>query len=165
MNVPKTEQKQILLKDYCQIGQIEKAIRAIQENNVTEVALSVLGTFEEEHSNNSKGLVNKNKYLRTYFKELLGVDTDFDSFYNPETGRVIVAGFLASMFVHEVGKKKLGSLSGGPYGILRGLGVSEFKAATYVKKLNDGKYLLLVRGDCFDIENVEDTLEKLAKIS
>ena len=166
MNVPKTIQKRAFLKAYEQIAQIEiaiKAIKAIKENSATEVVLSILGNFGEEHSNNPKGLANKKKYLETYFKELMGPDTDFDSFYNPETGYVFVTGFIVPMFLHRVGEKKIGGLSGGPYGILRGLGISKDRAATFLKKLNNGKYLLLVRGNRFDIQTLEGILEELEK--
>ncbi len=39
----------------------------------------------------------------------------------------------------------------------------DLKAATYVKKLNEGRYLLVVRGNRFDIEHLEDILESLEK--
>ena len=163
MNVPKTTQKRAFLKAYDQIDQIENAIKAIKENSTTEVVLSILGNFGEEHSNSPKGLANKKKYLETYFKELMGTDTDFDSFYNSETGYVFVTGFIVPMFLHRVGEKKIGGLFGGPYGILRGLGISEDSATNFLKKLNDGKYLLLARGNHVDIQTLEGILEELEK--
>ena len=51
-------------------------------------------------------------------------------------------------------------MSSGPYGIFRGMGVSEARATTYLKILSDGKYLLIIRGFEKDLWAIEDILEE-----
>lgn len=161
MHVPKTEQKQVFLKAYGQIVALKKAINTIQKSGITKITVSVLGNFSEVYFYDKKGLVYKSRYIQGFFNELLGTYTEYGSFYNTETGAIFVTGFLIPMFIRQVGEKKLGALSGGPYGVLRGLGVSETKAASYVDNLSAGTYLLLARGNRSDIEHLEDILESL----
>ena len=161
MHVPKTEVKQVILKSYSQIAALEKAVKAIQENETAKKMVSIIGNYGDDHTNDLKGLAAKKKYLRSFFKERVGIDTEFDFFYNPAIGYLFVAGFLVATFLNPVGERTLGALSGGPYGVLRGLGVSEGKATLSVKKLYAGSYLLVVRGDRYDMENLEDILEKI----
>ena len=161
MQVSKTDHKRVLIHSYSQISELEKVIKAFRKSRLTKVTVSVLGNFDEDYSDNLDDLVYKSNYLQGFFQKLLGPGANLDSFYNTSTGRIFVIGFLAPMFLHQVGEKKLGALSGGPYGILRGLGITEVKAMDNVKKLHDGQYLLLIRGNYFDLEKLEDILEKL----
>lgn len=159
MHVSKVEQKHVFLKIYSQISNLEKAINKIKKSGFTKIMISVLGKLIQGFSADSMALGNNSKDAQSFFKELLGTDVDLDSFYNQETGHVLVTGFLVPMFVEPVGKKKLGELSGGPYGILKGLGFSKIKVMTYIKELSEGLYLLVVRGNRFEIESLEECLD------
>lgn len=155
MRFPKTKQKQVLVKSYTQLSALEIALKTVQEDGSNKFTISIIGNLGEVYANDPKGLAYKKKKLQSEFEVLLGTDTAFDTFYNPEMGCLFVTGFLVSLFLNPIGKKILGALTGGPYGVLRGLGVSEFSASLSIKNLNEGGYLLLVRGDSFDIEELE----------
>ncbi len=64
------------------------------------------------------------------------------------------------MFLHEIDGKTLGAMSTGPYGIIRGLGGYKLQTETYLKLLNDGSYLLILRGYDDELNALEDILEK-----
>jgi len=159
MNVPKTEHKKTFLKLYNQISELENALIEVRKMNFNRIAISVIGNLGDNNMNTSKESELIEKELQLFFKKLLGQNTDFDTFYNPELGHLFVAGSLVATFLNPIGKSTIGVLSGGPYGILRGLGVSESEAVLSVKRLGDGTYLLVVRGDRFDIEKVENKLK------
>ncbi len=158
MNIPKPEHKQVFLNAYIQISELENALKLIREMGFDKMTLSVIGNLGDNYIDDPKGLEFIENKLRLFFKELLGQNTDFDTFYNPEMGRLFVAGFLVSTFLNPVGKRAIGVLSGGPYGILRGLGVSEEEAGASVKKLNEGTYFIVARGDRLDIEKLKNKL-------
>ncbi|ADV50218.1 hypothetical protein I2486_14540 [Cellulophaga sp. E16_2] len=158
MNIPKPEQKQVFLKPYGQILELENALKLIHQMDFNKIAISVIGILEGNYKNNPKDLEFIEIKLTLFFKKILGQNTEFSTFYNPELGRLFVAGFLVPTFLNPVGRKAIGVLSGGPYGILRGLGVSEEQAGASVKKLIDGTFFLVARGDRLDIEKLENTL-------
>ncbi|CAZ97987.1 hypothetical protein Q4603_03190 [Zobellia galactanivorans] len=159
MHVPKTEQKQVFLKPYDQISDLEKALKVVGQMDFDKIVISVIGNLQDDYTDNSKELTFKETQLRHFFKELLGEDTAFNTFYNPELGRLFVAGFLVSTFLDPVGNRAIGVLSGGPYGILRGLGVSEEQALACVEKLSEGATLFVARGHRFDLEKLELKLD------
>lgn len=161
MHDPETEQKQVLIKSYAQIAELKNALKAIHEIDSDKIALSIIGNLGNTNENNPKELVQEKRQLHTFFKELLGNDTNFDTFYNPEIGYLFVVGFLALTFLNPVGGRTIGELSGGPFGILRGLGISEAKAILNVQKLHNGSYLFLARGKRLPIEKLEDILVSL----
>ena len=74
-----------------------------------------------------------------------------------------IAGPLVAMFLQDIDGKKLGTLSGGPYGILRGLGIDAEKVATALKVLENGGYLLTIRGKEADLRHFEDQLIPIEK--
>ena len=158
MHASTTEQKRVFIKSYGQIFELENALKVIQGMDFNKISISVIGNLGDVYANNPEGLAIEESRLQNFFKELLNTDIDFDSFYNPEMGQLFVVGFLVATFLNPVGKRAIGSLSGGPYGILRGLGVSEVTATSSVKKLNDHKYLLVARAGSFEIEKLEDSL-------
>ncbi|MGS0527097.1 hypothetical protein ACU8V7_20055 [Zobellia nedashkovskayae] len=96
--------------------------------------------------------------LRRFFSELLAPNTAFDTFYNPELGRLFVAGFLVETFQNSVGKRGIGELYGGPYGILRGLGITETDTIASINKLKGKTYLLVARGNRLDIQKLKNQL-------
>lgn len=159
MNVPKTEHKITFLKRYNKISELEQALIAVRQMNFNRIAISVIGNLGDDNMNASKEPELNENELQLFFRKLLGENTDFDTFYNPELGHLFVAGSLVATFLNPIGKSTIGVLSGGPYGILRGLGVSESEAVVSIKKLGNGTYLFVVRGDQLDIEKLENKLK------
>lgn len=163
MNVPNSKQKQVFLKCYGQKAQLEKAIRAILRGNLNKTRISILGKFLDDRGSESNDRSDGSALLSNFFKELLGEEMNWGTFYSPEIGSVFVTGFLVSIFQSRVGDKMLGELSVGPYGILRGLGVSEVETTLNVNKLKKGDYLLLIRSNLFEIGKLENILKKMEK--
>lgn len=158
MDMSKTEQKQIFLKPYKQVSDLENALKTVRQTNFDKMAVSVIGNLGEDYINESKELKTIENQLRLFFRELLGLNTAFDTFYNPELGRLFVAGFLVETFLNSVGNRGIGELSGGPYGILRGFGITEKDAIASISKLKDKTYLLVARGNRSDIQKLENQL-------
>lgn len=154
--------KHIVSKVFAQLAQLEKAIEHITKTNDTDTQLTLLVKLGEINNAHKRVAKQKNKELKTYWKNLLGQNTEFGFFQNPEIGTIFVVGPLSKLFLHDVDGKKLGAMTEGPYGILRGLGIEEPAAADHIKKLNEGRYLLLVRTNPFDLKDWEDPLEKIA---
>ncbi|EPR66340.1 hypothetical protein [Cyclobacterium qasimii] len=161
MHDPDTEHKQVLIKSFAQITELENALKAIHEIDSDKMALSIIGNLGDTNANNPKQLAEEKKQLHTFFKEFLGNETNFDTFYNPEIGYLFIVGFLVLTFLNPVGGRTIGALSGGPYGILRGLGISETEAILNVQKLHDGNYLFLARGKRLPIEKLQGILKSL----
>ncbi|MBD1263152.1 hypothetical protein HZY62_21360 [Maribacter polysiphoniae] len=164
MNAPKAEKKHVFLRSYDEISNLEKTIEVIQKSKIKNIMISILGNLEKVQPQNSKRPTDRKVCLENYFKNLLGLDTDLGFFHNAESGELFVTGFLAPIFLDKINEKTLGALSGGPYGVLRGLGIRKKRAGTYIDLLNDGEYLMLVRGNYFDIHLLEGILDKLEPI-
>ncbi|CAM4301288.1 hypothetical protein ZONE111905_13895 [Zobellia nedashkovskayae] len=153
-----SEQKQIFLKPYEQVSDLEKALKTVRQIEFDKMAVSVIGNVGEDHINKSKELTTIEYQLRRFFSELLAPNTAFDTFYNPELGRLFVAGFLVETFQNSVGKRGIGELYGGPYGILRGLGITETDTIASINKLKGKTYLLVARGNRLDIQKLKNQL-------
>ena len=65
------------------------------------------------------------KELQEFWRSYLGPTSEFGLFCNPDIGTLFIAGSLASQFSHDMYGKTLGEMHCGPYGILRGLGITE----------------------------------------
>jgi len=154
----KIAKKRFFFKEYLQLLQLERAVKIIKKNEPSNLQISILGKFIQEYSNDQKESVNESITLEVYCKGLLGSSTDFGIFSNPEMGTIFIVGSLTSMFLHEVEEKALATMSTGPYGILRGLGASQLQTETYLKALNNGSYLLIVRGNDNKLKILEDIL-------
>ena len=140
-------QKQILFKPYQHLWQLEERLLSFTFNNELHIQISVLGKviqYEEDRAFNN---LNGTNTIKAYWKTLLGESVNFGSFCNPEIGNIFIVGALASTFLHEVNEKPLAMFSAGPYGILRGLGAEETDASGYLKMLNSGSYILILRGN------------------
>ena len=161
MNASKTEQKQVFIKPYTQIPELEKAIKTIREMDFDKMVISVIGNLGEDNIAEREKWMFQEKKLKAFFKELLGMHTEFDTFYNPELGRLFVAGFLVSTFSNLIGKKAIGGLFGGPFGILRGLGISESEASLDIEKLKNGDSFLVARGDRLNIEILKNKIKNI----
>lgn len=160
----KTEEKRFFSKIFDQLSEVEKIIRSIQENTISDVQLTLLVKLENSYCTDSQEAREKKEQLKTYWEKLLGPKTNFGFFTNREMGTIFIAGPLTELFLYDIDGKKLAELSEGPYGILRGLGIEEAEATNNVKKLKEGNYLLLVKGHRFDIDGLEGVLRTLDKV-
>jgi hypothetical protein len=152
MNVPKSEIKKTFLQSYENFSELEKALGVVRELNQGSIGISVIGNLKDTDFPYESN-INKNDF-QTLLRTILGEQTEFDTFYNRELGHLFVSGFLVSTFLNPVGKSNIGILSGGPYGVLRGFGVSEQRAAESVKNLSNGHYLLVIRGNNSAVERL-----------
>lgn len=154
--------KHVVSKLYVHLNQVERAIEYIVKTDDTDTQLTMLVKLGETSNATYPFTELTNIQMETYWRNLLCKNTEIGFFQNPQIGTIFVAGALSEVFLHDINGKKLGAMSGGPYGILRGLGVEEPEAANYIKKLNEGLYLLLVRTSRFDFEGLGNPLEKIA---
>ena len=95
---------------------------------LVKVSISVIGNVGDSVLNDGMVLLVKEKKMQSFFNDLLGRQAKFETFYNPELGHLYVVGFLVPTFLNVIGKKTIGVLPGGPFGVLRGLGISEKEA-------------------------------------
>ncbi|MEB8329880.1 hypothetical protein OO009_10985 [Flavobacteriaceae bacterium KMM 6897] len=123
--------------------------------------LSVLGKLEANQFNNKKRLVEKRKALRAYWRSMLGTETDIGFFAHPEIGHIYIIGSLVPMFLYDVSGNKLGALSGGTYGILRGFGVGPEDTMDFLDKLDKGSYLIILRDYLGEMNRLKGLLNKL----
>lgn len=124
-----------------QLENVEKFVGRIAENRLYSplTVLLKLGQYDQQQSKSAacnKGFIN-------YWKHLLGPSTEFGLFFNEDIGTIFIVGPYSALFLQEVDGKKLGALSQGIYGILRGLGLSDQKTSEAIRKLGEGQYLLL----------------------
>ncbi len=154
----KAERKYFSIKSYQELGQLEEAIQDIRKNTIAQLELSVLGKIANGCVSNDKETQNAQKELKHYWKRSLGPTLDFGLFCNPELGTLFIAGSLASQFLNDMDGKALGELRSGPYGILRGLGISEKDATSYIKDLNEAYFLLILRGYDYELDSMEELL-------
>lgn len=150
----KTKEKRFFSETFNDLSQVEKIIRLIQENTVSDVQLTLLVKLQKSCRTDSQATAEKIERLSAYWNMLLGPNTNFGVFNNYEIGTIFITGPLTGLFLQEVDRKKLAELSEGPYGILRGLGIDGTVATDQVKKLNEGNYLLLVKGQRFEIDGL-----------
>ncbi len=145
-SIRKERHKQFLIESYPHLWQLENAIEAVLNKGSEELQISVLGKVSEDCASEDSQVLKSRKALKEYWKESLGEASDFGLFCNPEFGTLFIAGALVSQFLHDLDGKPLGEMSSGPYGVLRGLGISKEAANNYIKALKESYYLLLLRG-------------------
>lgn len=158
--VHKQVSRRFLIKDFHNMREMEKSIKIIRKQSKDTLQLSVLGKLEKDCLPLGKKLNGSKENLKEYWKGLLGADSGFGLFINPEVGTVFVCGPLVSLFLHDLDGKALGEMTAGPYGILRGLGISEKDVTYHLKKLIACHYLLLIRGKNKELEEIENSLAK-----
>ncbi|WP_072765091.1 hypothetical protein [Arenibacter nanhaiticus] len=159
----KRKKKHFLIKAFHHLWQIEQAIMIIRENSAMDSKLSVLGKLDTEAFSDETTLLNEKISLETHWKKTLRTTKHFGFFYNPEIGTIYIAGPLAPIFLHEVDGKKLGAMSSGPYGILRGLDFKEEEALRLLRTLHKGGYLIVVRAFDEELKYIENSLQDLDK--
>lgn len=145
-------QKQIHFKPYQHLWQLEKRLQNFRSYKDLNIQISILGKVIQYEEDQAIKNPNGTNIIKAFWKTLLGDSVNFGSFYNPEIGNVFIVGALATIFLHEVNGRPQAMLSSGPYGIFRGLGVEEIDASVYLKMLNKGSYLLIIRASKNEIE-------------
>ncbi|NAS13723.1 hypothetical protein [Poritiphilus flavus] len=159
INVPKTEQKRVTFKVYSQIKDIDKTLKTLRCNNFQNLEISILGILDKRFAlETEKG--HKIPYMENLWIDLTGARPDIDFLYNPEIGNIFIIGFLVPTFLHEVEGKSLGAISIGPYDIFRGLGISLYQTNRIIKALAEGSYLLIVRGNLYESNILEDIINE-----
>jgi hypothetical protein len=135
--------KYIAIKAFTELNEVEKAIVSYAKTNNTQLALLI--KLGQTLNTNAPLELEKIDELKAYWNKVMGSTAESGFFQNLEIGTVFVWGALSGIFLHNVNGKKLGAMTAGPYGILRGLGIEERLTTDYIKKLNKGHYLLLTR--------------------
>ncbi|MBC8768637.1 hypothetical protein H4O18_11595 [Arenibacter sp. BSSL-BM3] len=147
--------------DFQNLRMLKKAIEVIQAN-VDKPQMSILGKLDNSKISLDEIKTNFEQELKDYWNGVLKSKVPFGIFPNAELGTLFIAGNLASQFLLDISGIPLGSMSAGPYGILRGLGLSEYKVNFHLKLLKEGHFLLLVRDSSMKLELIEEELEKLS---
>lgn len=155
------KQKSFFIKSFKQLWQLEEVIQEIFKNTTEGLQLSVLGKFSEVCISNDSETLKAKDELKQYWKGSLGPTSDFGLFCNPEMGTLFIAGSLVSQFLHDLDGKVLGEMPSGPYGILRGLGITEKDTLRHIKNLNEVGYLLILRGYGTELDVMKALLKSL----
>lgn len=159
LKIKKQEKKHFFIKSYQHPWQLEEAINKIHTNASEQLQLSVLGQLGQKCIVNNKEIVKSGKAMKRYWKWALGTNSHFGIFCNPEIGTLFIAGTLVPQFLRDMDGKVLGEMTSGPYGILRGLGIEGSKATDYLKSLNNGHYLMLIRSYDYELDKMATLLE------
>lgn len=150
----KAERKLFLIKIYTNLLQMENAIRNIVQNNNLRLQLSILAKYSPYASNNKNGLNARIKAI----KLLPDTRIQVGYFNSPEIGKLFIAGHLKDTFLHKINDKSLASLSAGLYGIFRAIGIELEDTDRYIKELQNGNFLLILRGKEESLTAVESVL-------
>lgn len=155
--VTKSVHKHVFSKIYFDSFHVLEAAEIIT-NESADYELSILGKTNILSSTQNKGQINTGIAIKDHLSKITKVDMACDYFYNPEIGYIFIIGPLTSIFLNDLEGKSLGTISAGPYGILRGLGISQSEASAHIKALKKGGYLLIVRGYDNDIDTLENVM-------
>jgi len=162
-NIQEKNEKSVFIKSYPEFLLVEKAVKVIDKNKSTHLQISVLGKISEHHKVEEKKNSIAKDIIEAKCKSLFEFPNDFGMLTNPKIGNIFITGFLVGTFLQEVEKKTIGSLSTGPYGILRGLGIDRDRTTYYIKALQKGNYILILRGYADEMNQFIDILDNLAK--
>jgi hypothetical protein len=160
-NIQGKNEKQVFIKSYPEFLLVEKAVKVINQNKNNHLQLSILGKIVEQNKVDKRKLIITKETIETKFKSLFEFPIGFGMLTNPKIGNIFITGFLVGTFLQEIEKKNIGSLSTGPYGILRGLGIDRDRTTFYIKALQKGNYILILRGYEKEINQSIDLLENL----
>lgn len=152
-----SKQKDTLIKRYEHLWQVEQAIHIILASNTEPLHPSVLGTINKKNKDDEQLLTIKGE-LEDFCKNLLDPLMNFGFLKVPEIGLVFAAGPLAKILLNRVEGKAIGEMSTGIYGVLRGLGASQFQATEYIKILKNGGYLVATRSYPNVLRNLDAAL-------
>lgn len=157
--IKKQENKHFVIKSYQYQWQLEDAIKKIRANASEQLQLSVIGQLAQKCIVKNKEIIESGKAMKRNLKGALGTNSHFGVFCNLEIGTLFIAGTLAPQFLSEIDGKVLGEMSYGPYSILRGLGIEGSKASSFLKSLNNGHFLVLIRGYDNELDKVATLFE------
>lgn len=129
-------------------------------NESADYELSILGKTKNLLSIPNKDSISNGIAIKTHAQEIVKVGKKFNFFFNPEIGDIFITGPLSSIFLNDLEGKYLGALSTGPFGILRGLGISRNKAIDHLTALKNGGYLIIIRGHDHDLDILERLLAR-----
>lgn len=155
--IAKSAHKHIFSKIYFDSFHILEAAEIITKESA-DYQLSILGKTNILNSSQNKGQINTGIAIKDHLSKLTKVVMECDYFYNPEIGYIFVIGPLTSIFLNDLEGKTLGAISAGPYGILRGLGISPKEATAHIEALKKDGYLLIVRGYDDDLDILDNIL-------
>ncbi|TLP74267.1 hypothetical protein [Maribacter sp. ACAM166] len=139
------------------------AIETIKKKRLVNTQISVLGKIDDSLVEDNSISRSKQKEFKEFWRQLLGSPADFGFFFNPEIGTIFIVGSLVSTFLQDVEGTKLGAMSVGPYGILRGLGIEPEHASSHIKILGKGGFILIIRGYDQDLLKLEEALIPINK--
>lgn len=162
-NIQEKIEKSVFIKSYPEFLLVEKAVKVIHQNKSSHLQISILGKITEHHKVDEKKLSIAKDIIEAKCKSLFEFPIDFGVLTNPKIGNIFIAGFLVRTFLQEVEKETIGSLSTGPYGILRGLGIDKDRTTYYIKALQKSNYILILRGYANEMNQFIDILDNLAK--
>ena len=150
-----------VIKDFQHLWMLGKAIEIVLAKTEIRPQLSVLGKIDNGNISLKKMKADYGEVFKSQLNRILKAKSDFGVFANTEFGILFIAGNLAPLFLNDIYGKPLGTMSAGPYGILRGLGITEEKVNHYLKLLKDGHYLLIVRDYPQHLKMIQEQLETL----
>ena len=149
----------IYFKSYESLSSLELAIKDLAGTAAIDGKVTVVGKVTKFCSDKNIDVLKNFDTLKMYWQKFLRNSDSFGSFKNSEIGNVFIAGPLASTFLGDVNGKTLGTLSVGPFGIIRGMGASELQAKTFLEMLDLGNYLVLFRGRESELEHYKHILD------
>ena len=150
--------KNFHIKIYTNLLEISKAIRTIAQNISADFQFSILGKFSFKNSHQENELNEVAKGIKIELSRSLDKPIQLGYFNNPKIGTLFIAGHLTETFLHKVDGKKLASLPVGLYGIFRGIGIELNDIDRYLKELQNGKFLLLIRGEAEALTTIGSVL-------
>ena len=159
----KQDSRHFLIKSYRNLPQLKEAILELSNATSVKPNISVLGKLGSDCIVKNKQTKLAKTELKRIFKGVLGAKTDFAIFCNPEIGTLFITGSLVSQFLNDMNGTVLGEIPSGPYGILRGLGITENNASKYLKDLNKKSFLLILRGYDDELNIIEELLKNKNK--
>ncbi|MGB5499560.1 MAG: hypothetical protein WBM77_11585 [Maribacter sp.] len=143
--VNKSARKHVFSKIYFDPFLILEAAEIIA-NASADYEITIIGKTNILNSAQNKGQINTGIAIKDHLSKITKAAMECDYFYNPEIGYIFITGPLTSIFLNDLEGKTLGAISAGPYGILRGLGISPKETTAHISALKKGGYLLIVRG-------------------
>jgi len=162
VKVNKSARKHVFSKIYFASFQILEAAEIIS-NESADYEITIIGKTNILNSAQNKGQINTGIAIKDRLSKITKVAMECDYFYNPEIGYIFITGPLTSIFLNDLEGKTLGAISAGPYGILRGLGISPKEATAHISALKKGGYLLIARGYDPGLDTLENLLGSRTK--
>lgn len=154
----KWEQRYFLVKRYSNLAELEIALGELTKDKTTGLELSVFGKLTKDCFLEHEEAIKAKIELQDFLKRVLEPQIDVAFFRNDEIGTLFIAGFLVPQFLQDMNGKALGSLPSGPYGILRGLGITETDAAEQMMDLKAMCILLIFRGYDNELKKIEASI-------